>query len=117
MSCYGNAIVPQNAAAFEGETQFLGFLPFEEKSTNKTLAAFLKYVKQVGGTPDQFSVYAWMATLAFADAVNATVQGERDQRDHPSEPDHRHQDAHHLRRRRHGGHPLVQGRARPRTAS
>ena len=74
VSCYGNAIVPQNADVFEGETQFLGFLPFEEKSTNKTLASFLKYVKQVGGTPDQFSVYAWMSTLAFADAVNATVK-------------------------------------------
>jgi hypothetical protein len=67
-------IVPQNASAFEGEVQLLGFLPFEEASTDTTLAAFLKYVKQVGGTPDQFSAYAWGATLAFRDAVNATVK-------------------------------------------
>jgi hypothetical protein len=74
ISCYGNKIVPQNASAFEGEMQFLGFLPFEEANTNKTLAAFLKYVKQVGGTPDQFSAYAWGSVLAFRDAVNATVK-------------------------------------------
>jgi len=76
VSCYGNDIVPQNAQSFEGETQSLNFLPFEEASSNKTLAAFLKYVKQVGGTPDQFSVYAWTATLAFAAGVNAAVKAD-----------------------------------------
>jgi hypothetical protein len=74
ISCYGNQIVPDNAEAFEGEIQFLGFLPFEEASANKTVANFLKYMKQVGGTPDQFSVYAYAATLAFADAVHAMVK-------------------------------------------
>jgi len=74
VSCYGNTIVPQNAAAFEGEVQFLGFLPFEEASVNTTVANFLKYMKKVGGTPDQFSAYAYAATLAFADAVNAMVK-------------------------------------------
>jgi hypothetical protein len=78
VSAYGNAIVPQNASTFEGEYQGLGFLPFEEASQNKTLAAFLKYVKQVGGTPDQFSAYAWFATLAFADAAKATVAANGD---------------------------------------
>lgn len=74
ISCYGNKIVPDNAEAFEGEIQFLGFLPFEEASTNKTLAAFLKHVKAVGGVPDQFSSYAWSAVLAFGDAVRAVVE-------------------------------------------
>jgi len=74
VSCYGNQIVPQNASTFEGEVQYISFLPFEEANTNKTLAAFLKYVKQVGGTPDQFTAYAWEAALAFADSVNATVK-------------------------------------------
>jgi hypothetical protein len=74
VSCYGNDLVTKNAQAFEGETQSLNFLPFSEASSNKTLAAFLKYVKQVGGTPDQFSVYAFTATLAFADGVNAAVK-------------------------------------------
>jgi hypothetical protein len=73
VSAYGSAIVTQNASTFEGEYQSLTFLPFEEKSTNTTLAAFLKYIKQVGGTPDQFSAYAWFATLAFAEAAKAAV--------------------------------------------
>jgi hypothetical protein len=73
-SCYGNALIPSNASEFEGEVQFLGFLPFEEKSSNTTLAAFVKYMKQVGGTPDQFSAYAFAATIAFRDAVNAAVK-------------------------------------------
>ena len=53
---HGNALVKDNAAAFEGEVQFLGFLPFEEASVNKTVANFVKYMKQVGGTPDQFGL-------------------------------------------------------------
>jgi ABC-type branched-subunit amino acid transport system substrate-binding protein len=73
-SCYGNKLVTDNADAFEGEYQFLGFLPFEEASVNKTTAAFVKNIKAVGGTPDQFSAYAFAATLAFADAVNAVVK-------------------------------------------
>jgi hypothetical protein len=74
VSCYGNTIVTQNASSFEGEYQFLGFLPFEEGKYNKTLAAFLKNIKGVGGTPDQFSAYAFQSTLAFAEAVNAAVK-------------------------------------------
>ena len=73
-SCYGNELVKDNAAEFEGEVQFLGFLPFEEASVNKTVANFVKYMKQVGGTPDQFSAYSFAAVLAFADAVNAIVE-------------------------------------------
>ena len=34
---------------------------------------FLKQMEQVGGTPDQFAVYAWDATLAFAEAAKAVV--------------------------------------------
>jgi hypothetical protein len=73
-SCYGNELVTDNADAFEGEYQFLGFLPFEEASVNKTTANFVKYMKKVGGTPDQFSAYSYAAVLAFADAVNAIVK-------------------------------------------
>ncbi|MFN8025462.1 MAG: ABC transporter substrate-binding protein [Acidimicrobiia bacterium] len=73
-SCYGNSLVKDNAASFEGESQFLGFLPFEEASANKTVANFLKFMKQVGGTPDQFAAYAFAGTIAFADAVNAIVE-------------------------------------------
>jgi ABC-type branched-subunit amino acid transport system substrate-binding protein len=75
-SCYGNELITENADTFEGEVQFLGFLPFEEASSNKTVANFVKYMKQVGGTPDQFSAYSYAAVLAFADAVNAIVKSD-----------------------------------------
>jgi hypothetical protein len=75
-SCYGNEIVTKNADAFEGEVQQLGFLPFEEASVNKTVANFVKYMKKVGGTPDQFSAYSFASTLAFADAVNSIVKSD-----------------------------------------
>jgi ABC-type branched-subunit amino acid transport system substrate-binding protein len=73
-TCYGNTLIPDNAAQFEGEVQFLGFLPFEEGSVNQTVAAFDKYMKNLGGTPDQFAAYSFAATLAFADAVKAVVK-------------------------------------------
>jgi Periplasmic binding protein len=75
-SCYGNTLIPDNAKSFEGEYQFLGFLPFEEASVNPTVANFVKYMKKVGGTPDQFSAYSYAAVLAFADAVNAIVKSD-----------------------------------------
>ncbi len=73
-SCYGNKLITDNATDFEGEVQQLGFLPFEEASVNKTVANFVKYMKQIGGAPDQFAAYSWAATLAFADAANAVVK-------------------------------------------
>jgi hypothetical protein len=73
VSVYGNPVVTQNASAFEGEYQALNFLPFEETSVNKTLAAYVKYVKKVGGHPDQYSAYSFEATMAFAEAAKAAV--------------------------------------------
>ena len=73
MSAYGNTVVTQNASSFEGEYQSLTFLPFEEPKADKTLTEFLANMKAVGGTPDQFAVYAWGPTLAFADATKAAV--------------------------------------------
>src|SRR4029079_7013114 len=73
-SCYGNALIKDNADTFEGEVQFLGFLPFEEKSVNPTVNNFVTYMKKAGGTPDQVSAHAYAAVLAFADAVNGIVK-------------------------------------------
>jgi ABC-type branched-subunit amino acid transport system substrate-binding protein len=73
VSLYGNPIAGENASAFEGEYQAISFLPFEEASVNKTLAAYVKYVKKVGGHPDQFSAYSFEATMAFAEAAKAAV--------------------------------------------
>jgi ABC-type branched-subunit amino acid transport system substrate-binding protein len=75
-SCYGNELITKNASDFEGEIQQLGFLPFEEKSVNKTVNNFVTYMKKVGGTPDQFSAYSYAAVLAFADGVNSIVKSD-----------------------------------------
>ena len=48
------------------------FLPFEEASTNTTLAAFLKYVGP--SNADGFAVYGWTAALDFKQAVEAIVK-------------------------------------------
>ena len=56
----------------EGQYVTMTFLPFEEASTNKTLAAFLKYVGK--DNADGFAVYGWTATLAFKQAVDAVVK-------------------------------------------
>ena len=50
----------------------LTFLPFEEASTNKTLAAFMKYVGKANA--NGFATYGWTATLAFKQAVDAIVK-------------------------------------------
>jgi hypothetical protein len=71
VSCYGDKVVTSNAASFEGEYQGLGFLPFDETKYNKTLAGFIKYVGK--DKADQFSAYAFQATLAFAQAIKAAV--------------------------------------------
>jgi hypothetical protein len=73
VSLYGNSIAADNASSFEGEYQALNFLPFDEAATNKTLAAYLTSVRRVGGTPDQYSAYAFEATLAFGEAAKAAV--------------------------------------------
>jgi hypothetical protein len=73
VSLYGNQLAKQNTSAFEDEYQALNFLPFEEAQYNKTLAAFVKYVRQVGGNPDQYSAYSFEATMAFAAAAKAAV--------------------------------------------
>ena len=48
------------------------YLPFEEASTNATLANFVKYVGKTKA--NGFSVFGWTATLAFAQAVNDAVK-------------------------------------------
>jgi hypothetical protein len=49
----------------------LQFLPFEEAKSNTTLGNFIKYVG--ADKVNAFAAYGWVATLAFADAVEAAV--------------------------------------------
>jgi hypothetical protein len=71
IACYDKSLKAQ-ADVMEGQYVTMTFLPFEEASTNKTLAAFLKYVGKANA--DGFAVYGWTATLAFKQAVDAVVK-------------------------------------------
>jgi hypothetical protein len=71
IACYDKS-VKQQADVMNGEYIPMTFLPFEEASTNKTLAAFLKYVGRANA--NGFAVYGWTATLAFKQAVDAIVK-------------------------------------------
>ena len=53
-----------------------GSCPSKRARSTRTSANFVKYMKQVGGTPDQFASYSYAAMLAFADAVNAVVKSD-----------------------------------------
>jgi len=70
IACYDKAVKAQ-ASVMEGQYVPLTFLPFEEASTNRTLAAFLKYVGK--DNANGFATYGWTATLAFKQAVDAVV--------------------------------------------
>jgi ABC-type branched-subunit amino acid transport system substrate-binding protein len=59
------------SAALDGTWVNLLYLPLEEASSNPTLNAFRKYVGPAKA--DQFAVYSWAATLAFAEAAKAVV--------------------------------------------
>ena len=71
VACYDKSVLAQ-ADVMEGEYMPMNFVPFEEASTNKTVANFLKYVGK--DKADGFAVFGWTATLAFAQAVNAVVE-------------------------------------------
>ena len=109
-SCYGNTLITDNAKTFEGEVQFLGFLPFEEKSVNKTVDQ-LREVHEAGGRHARPVLGVLLRRHA---GVRRCGQRDREvrrrQRPHPHEPHHRHQGPHRLRRRRHARQAVVQGR-------
>jgi hypothetical protein len=67
--CYDETV--RARATTDGLYVPMNYLPFEEASTNKTLANFLKYVGRDKATG--FAVYGWVAMLLFADSVNAAV--------------------------------------------
>jgi hypothetical protein len=69
-ACYDKQLHDQ-AATMDGTYVPLQFLPFEESKSNAMLANFVKYVG--AGKVDAFAAYGWVATMAFADAVKATV--------------------------------------------
>jgi hypothetical protein len=71
---YHDATFQKNLAAAEGFYVGLGYLPFEEAKYNAMLRSFLKFVGPENA--DQFAVYAWSATIAFAQAARDVAAKE-----------------------------------------
>jgi hypothetical protein len=70
-TCYDDAI-HDHADVMDGTYMTLKYLPFEEAKSNKMLATFLRYVGK--DKANGFSVFGWVAALAFGQAANDTVQ-------------------------------------------
>jgi hypothetical protein len=71
IACYDQSVKDQ-ADVMDGQYVTMTFLPFEEASTNKMLATFLRYVGK--DNANGFAVYGWTSTLAFKQAVEAVVK-------------------------------------------
>ncbi len=75
-ACYDQQAMSAAGDAMNGEYVDLGFLPFAESSSNKTLASFLKYVGK--DNANAFAVYGFEAVLAFkaaAASANKSADG------------------------------------------
>jgi len=70
-TCYDNAI-HDNAEVMDGTYMTLKYLPFEEAKSNKMLATYMKYVGK--DNANGFSVFGWVAALAFGEAANNTAK-------------------------------------------
>jgi hypothetical protein len=71
-ACYDEKAMAVAGDAMNGEYVDLGFLPFAEAKSNKTLAGYLKYVG--AGNASAFGVYGFEAVLAFQQAANAAAK-------------------------------------------
>ena len=70
LQCYDSRLISEGGSAVEGQYVWLNFLPFEDKGSNATLDAFLKYDK----TPDAFGAQSFIAGEIFAQAVDDAVK-------------------------------------------
>ena len=74
LSCYTKAMLSSGGPDVEGTYVWLQFLPFEEKDTNKELAA---YVDGVGANKaDSFGAQAWQAAALFKTVVDNIVKAD-----------------------------------------
>jgi Periplasmic binding protein len=71
LQCYDRQLLKQGGADVEGQYVSLLFLPFEEASSNKTLANFLKYTGK--NKADGFGIQAYASGLLVSDAINKIV--------------------------------------------
>ena len=72
-ACYDQQQMAAAGSVMDGEYMPLGFLPFAEAKSNKTLAAFVKYVGK--DNLSAFAVYGWTAVLAFREAADTASKG------------------------------------------
>ena len=70
-TCY-DAAIHDHADVMDGTYMTLKYLPFEEAKSNKMLRTFLQYVGK--DKANGFSVFGWVAALAFGQAANATTK-------------------------------------------
>jgi Periplasmic binding protein len=70
-TCYDNAI-HDNAQVMDGTYMTLKYLPFEEAKSNTMLSTYMKYVGK--DKANGFSVFGWVAALAFGEAANNTAK-------------------------------------------
>ncbi len=71
LQCYDRELLKQGGADVEGQYVSLLFLPFEEASSNKTLANFLKYTGK--NKADGFGIQAYASGLLVSDAIEKIV--------------------------------------------
>ncbi len=71
-ACYDEKAMAAAGDAMNGEYVDLGFLPFSEAKSNKTLAGYLKYIGKDNASA--FGVYGFEAVLAFQQAANAAAK-------------------------------------------
>jgi ABC-type branched-subunit amino acid transport system substrate-binding protein len=71
-ACYDEKAISAAGDAMDGEYVDLGFLPFSEAKSNKTLAGYLKYIGKDNASA--FGVYGFEAVLAFQQAANAAAK-------------------------------------------
>jgi hypothetical protein len=73
VQCYDKDLVSSaNAADTEGQYVWIGFVPFEEASTNKAETNFLKYIGK--DKADGFSLQAYASGLFLRDVINTIVK-------------------------------------------
>jgi len=71
LQCYDKALIEQGGADVEGQYVSTLFLPFEEASSNKTLANFIKYTGK--DDVDGFGVQAYASGLLLGQAIDQVV--------------------------------------------
>jgi ABC-type branched-subunit amino acid transport system substrate-binding protein len=71
LQCYDKALIEQGGADVEGQFVSTLFLPFEEASSNQTLANYLKYTGK--DKADGFGIQAYASGLLVSEAIKQIV--------------------------------------------